>query len=748
MYREKKQGALVVLLIVVSVCVNLAGSSIAGLFQISLYLDSIGTVIGSVLGGYLPGIIIGLVTNGIKALSDPASVYYASLSVILAVVSAHLGKRDWFKKPAGILGLIVILAAIGGGIGSVFTWFIYGFAAEGISVPFVQALYKDGHLTPFAAQFLADFLLDLLDKAITVLAAAVFLRLFPAKYQDAFWMHAWRQTPLDAETERKVQRRKTRKRSMRTKLLVLVVSAMALIALLATGISARLYMDNSIADHTRIGTGVAALAAYTIPGDRVTEFLEKGEAAEGYDQIEERLYAIRDTSRDILYIYAYRIEEDGCHVVFDLDTEELEGAAPGDLIEFDESFAEYIPTLLAGEEIEPLVTDDTYGWLLTAYCPVYDSDGNCVCYAAADIDMGGIRMAAVAYVAKMLSLFLGFFILVMISVMWFSTYNIILPVNTMSEAASTFVVGSEESRKASVAQIKALNIRTGDEIEELYQSFSRTTSDCIEYAEQIRKNTEMIKEMQNGLISVLAEVVESRDKCTGDHIRKTALYAKLIMEEMVKEGIYKDQMTDEFIEEVYYSAPLHDVGKIQVPDAILNKPGKLTEEEFRIMKTHTTAGNEIIEHAIAIVPDPMYLKETQSLSMYHHEKWNGTGYPTGLKGEEIPLSARIMAVADVFDALVSERSYKKGMPFDVAFHIIEEGVGTHFDPLIARAFLNCREEAEKIAKFQARRGQPEKKPEEQNSEEQKPEEQKPEEQKPEEQKPEEQKPENQKPEVQ
>nr|MCR5507330.1 HD domain-containing protein [Lachnospiraceae bacterium] len=143
--------------------------------------------------------------------------------------------------------------------------------------------------------------------------------------------------------------------------------------------------------------------------------------------------------------------------------------------------------------------------------------------------------------------------------------------------------------------------------------------------------------------------------------------------------------------------PLHDVGKINVPDAILNKPGKLTDEEFDRMKTHTTAGSMILTRVVETVADSDYLEEAKRLAEYHHEKWNGKGYPHGISGEEIPLSARIMAVADVFDALVSKRRYKDGMPFEKAVSIIEEGAGTHFDPKIAEAFLDALDEVKEVA---------------------------------------------------
>jgi len=135
------------------------------------------------------------------------------------------------------------------------------------------------------------------------------------------------------------------------------------------------------------------------------------------------------------------------------------------------------------------------------------------------------------------------------------------------------------------------------------------------------------------------------------------------------------------------AAPLHDIGKIHIPDAVLNKPGKLTEEEFEVMKTHTTAGEELLTHAKAELGESGYLNTAVEMAAYHHEWWNGKGYPYGISGEEIPLCARIMAVADVFDALTSKRCYKSAMPLEKAYAIIREESGTHFDPAIVEAFF-------------------------------------------------------------
>jgi HD-GYP domain-containing protein (c-di-GMP phosphodiesterase class II) len=159
------------------------------------------------------------------------------------------------------------------------------------------------------------------------------------------------------------------------------------------------------------------------------------------------------------------------------------------------------------------------------------------------------------------------------------------------------------------------------------------------------------------------------------------------MKNMRKMGIHLGVLTDEYIDDVYKSAPLHDIGKIRITDAILNKPGKLTPDEFEIMKQHALYGGEMIEKLLESLTQASYLEVARDIAMYHHEKWDGSGYPYGLKGEEIPLSARIMAVADVFDALISDRVYKKAFSFEKAMSIIQEESGTHFDPEVVKAFM-------------------------------------------------------------
>lgn len=200
----------------------------------------------------------------------------------------------------------------------------------------------------------------------------------------------------------------------------------------------------------------------------------------------------------------------------------------------------------------------------------------------------------------------------------------------------------------------------------------------------------------NETVMAFANLIESRDNSTGGHVKRTSMYVQLIAEELRAKGQYSNILTKDYIMNLEKAAPMHDIGKIAVPDAILQKPGKLTDEEFAAMKLHTERGGEIIEETFQNLGTEEYRQMAYEVARYHHEKWNGKGYPEGLKQDEIPLSARIVAVADVFDAVSAKRCYRDAMPLEKCFDIIRQGSGQDFEPIIAEAFLNIREKVEQV----------------------------------------------------
>ena len=207
----------------------------------------------------------------------------------------------------------------------------------------------------------------------------------------------------------------------------------------------------------------------------------------------------------------------------------------------------------------------------------------------------------------------------------------------------------------------------------------------------IRERTAQVNRLQNSILAVLADMVENRDKGTGGHIERTSIYIKILINEMRARGVYTDEMEGWDVERMISSARMHDLGKISITDIIVNKPGKLTDDEYAIMKKHAVEGERIIDEIIARTGEGDFLRNAKLFAGTHHERWDGKGYPRGLKEKEIPLQGRIMAIVDVYDALVSERPYKEAFPDDEAVRIIMENSGTHFDPKIAEIFFEVKD---------------------------------------------------------
>ncbi|MDR0443313.1 MAG: response regulator [Treponema sp.] len=222
------------------------------------------------------------------------------------------------------------------------------------------------------------------------------------------------------------------------------------------------------------------------------------------------------------------------------------------------------------------------------------------------------------------------------------------------------------------------------------------------YAENLEMKvldkTKEVVNLQSAVLSTVADLVEFRDSLTGGHVARTQLYLKALTGEMIRERIYADVIKTWDIEFFLLSAQLHDVGKIAISDSILNKNGKLTPEEFEIMKTHVTVGVEAINRIMRHTTEHAFLRHAVLIAGAHHERWNGSGYPAGLKEKDIPLEGRLMAIADVYDALISVRPYKKSFSHEEACKIIESGSGSYYDPVLINIFKNVKPEFARIVR--------------------------------------------------
>ncbi len=685
-----------ILCILFGILVNVVLSFVLYKFEIPLFLDTIGTMLVTMLGGSFLGISVGVLSNTVSALFNDISIYYGILNAMIALITAHFFRKGHLKKVKGTVLFILATAAVAGVLGAIIQTLLIG-------VPQYKSIEETAHLLSEITGFnsvisfiIVNFFLNIVDKGISIGLAILLFRVFPQRQKDAIYQSEWRQKPFTLEDVKRVRELKANKiqHSLKERMTVLLVVAALFLSFVMVWISVKLYYSNTKKEYTEQALNAVKFAAEVIDPDKVDTYLEKGKMAYTYIETENMLYRIRRNAPGVQYLYVVKIKPDGCHFIFDLETGGTPAFQPGEVVEFEEAFMPYVDDLLQGKEIEPIESNDIWGWVLTIYHPVRDERGNCVCYVGADVSMQFLSSYTRSFLLRAILAFSGFFVLILAYGMRVTRTYLIYPINSMASAARGFSSDSDDQTALDddVKKLEALEISTGDEIETLYKVLCKMTADTTQQMKDIRHYSEAVAQMQNGLIITMADMVENRDSDTGAHVQKTSAYVRIILEGLKKKGYYKDKLTDKYISDVEMSAPLHDVGKINIPDAILNKPGKLTDEEFEIMKTHTTVGKKIMERAISTVQGENYLKEARNMAAYHHEKWDGSGYPDGLYGEVIPLSARVMAVADVFDALSSKRVYKPAMPMEKALSILNEGSGTHFDPKCIEVFMDSLDE--------------------------------------------------------
>ena len=507
-----------------------------------------------------------------------------------------------------------------------------------------------------------------------------------------------------------------RHKGLSIKLTAAVFSSAVIIVLtvivVITGFS--LYQNHIIENYNKYVTTVLDYAYSVTEEYSFGDMIAARQMPDDYEIMREHLNKVKESSEiDYLYAVYFDDADDIGSLNYAINTKTQEELDKGGTYTYlgtpcEEGSFEEETLLILQDAVRSGKTDsgvlegdsEGYGHMFNGYRVIFDSEGNPVGLLCVEIDVTNIQGELSVYIrniAIFVALFTILFAVIFVGVM---EHRIIYPMTGIVDAAKDFIknIGDQESIDKSVEKIKALNIKSHNEIGELYSTVSKMESDMAEQYRDIRQYSENVMKMQDGLIILMADMVENRDSDTGDHIQKTAEYVRIILRGLKRKKYYIDQLTNEYMEYVVKSAPLHDVGKIRISDTVLNKPGKLTPEEYEVMKTHTTAGKEIIEKAINTVEGGTYLTEARNMAAYHHERWDGAGYPEGLKGEEIPLSARVMAVADVFDALTSSRVYKPAFPVDDALKIIEEGKGTQFDPKCVEVFMEALPDIRNVLK--------------------------------------------------
>ena len=501
----------------VGVLLNYVFSTLNGYLELPLYMDSVGTVLCAMTGGYIPGILVGFLTNAILAIKDPSMIYYACVNALLAVTVTFLTKKGVFRSILKTVLSIPIIAFCTNTLSIILTWALNVDQGSSEATKSVAFIFFENYRSDFSTGYIAE----LMDKGLTVVLALFII--FLLGHANAGFLKSVvcdKADSFDPDNDF----RGTRGLSLRTRMVLLLSIGFLILAgsLLTTGII--LYRNIIIDDHIRLAEGITDLICRKLDADRITDFLEQGRDAQGYVETEKELYLLRDSYPDIEYLYVYRILEDGCHVVFDLDTENLEGDTAGTLVEFDPSFEQYLPGFFAHESIEPVISDDSYGYLLTLYKPLFDQNGECQCYVAVDLSMVLLNRYLINFAAKFLSIFICFYLLFLAIALRFTQMNLVTPVNTMARVAEGFAYNNEDARRQNVERIKKLEINTGDEIENLYNAFLKTTEDSMLYVEKLRKAQADVQDMMKQ-VSEMDEIAY-KDALTG--MKNRAAYEEAI----------------------------------------------------------------------------------------------------------------------------------------------------------------------------------------------------------------------------
>lgn len=679
-------------LVVAGILLNLLFANIAKLLNLPFYFDCIGTIAAAVTGGFLPGVLVGFFTNifsygfnyYIMGNHEDVTLFYCIINVLIALVAATFAQKKFFRHiSAKMIIPILCFVLLGGGLGSVISWGLFGDTlGEELASSLAGRIYTNVVRNAFWAQLFAGLIVDIPDKIISTVLAFIVYKLYPRSLK-----------PLRDRLDLSAIAKKGF--SLSGKIIVSVTLIFGLAATVVTAVSFSQFRNTIFQTESEYAHDTAKYAASLIDGNNVDEYLRIRDNADGYYVTNKNLKLIWSSSDRIKFLYVYQFQQDGVHVVFDVATPDEPAYETGEVVPYEENVMEYKADLIAGKEIPAVQSQDQYGWLVTKYVPIYDYRGKTKAYVGVDVAMPNIGDVERTFTFKITTILMGFFITVLTGSVYLAKRYIVSPVNSLAKLAGDFAYNDNEARKDTLDSINAIEIKTGDEIEHLYKAMAKTTRDTVDFINETQRKNEAISTFQSGMISVMADLVESRDQSTGTHIKNTSAYVSIICDELIDEGLYADIVDEDYKNNVVASAPMHDIGKIKISDTILNKPGSFTDEEYAIMKTHAEEGAKIIATVKKTIESEAlnedYLGEAENMAHYHHEKWNGKGYPCGLAGEQIPLSARIMAVADVFDALVAERVYKPGMPFDKAMGIIKESAGEHFDPVIVQAFVNAEE---------------------------------------------------------
>jgi len=612
--------------VISAVTLNVLLSRLTQALGLPLYLDTIGTIFTAGQCGLFYGILTALSTNIICGFFKESALYFSIINILTALCTEKIFRHQLQKKTGGNLLFLLLLTGISGIGSTLIEWSLYQHSVT----PSVAALTEKAenvlNLSPFFILLLINLLVNLADKAISVLAALSMIHVLPESVREELQDSSDRRN-ISGNGKDFLNTLDDKERISRRNRLTISIG---IVAVVLTGViawnSVSLYTSSTREQRLQMAYGVVRMAADTLDADMVETYLAQGDQSAGYAETKQNFSSICNNTPAVKYLYAMKIQEDGCFVVIDTETEDTAAYSVGDRLEIEEAFEPYMPALLAGEEIEPIESNDITGWVLTVYYPVHDSAGKCVCYVGTDISLNDVRDYVNYFMLRLILISSGFLILSMSFAAW------------------------------------------------LTNNYHKTDDLQILLKKQDQDQT-LIRE----IVEAFARVIDMKDEYTRGHSLRVAKYTSMLTKELG----YDEETTERY----YNIALLHDIGKVGIPQEVLNKPGKLNDEEYNIIKSHSSKGYNVLKD-ISVMP------ELAIGAKSHHERPDGKGYPEGLKGDEIPRVAQIIAVADTFDAMYSNRPYRKRMNFEKAVSIIREISGTQLTSDVVDAFLRLVERGE------------------------------------------------------
>ena len=652
-----------------------------------MYFDTIGTIFVAFLGGSLPAIVIGISTNVILNYVDAGSIYFSLINVIIAILASRAARYSKRKKIVRGILFILISSAVSSILSILIQYVISVVPVEGGILEVSNFMYSGEGLGHILSLIIVSFFLNIIDKGLSLIVAYLLYKIVPLHLQESIANYGWKQKPLSIEEIRE-SRRKSGNKTLLKNVSFILSTTIIVLSLILVWISITFYYEDCKSEYSNEAFAIVESAASVIDGDEINEFVKWGNKATGYHDVQKILKMLLNNTQGVVKLSVFIAEQNGYLYLF----QEAKPGVPildnGIVLPYLEQYSPYIDSFKNGKVVDEIMFSNDKS-IMTASYPIRNSDGDTVAYVVADVYMSFLSEYAREYLLKTFLCFSGFIVLILVFGFTEVGYNLVFPINSITKASNEFLDshGDQKALDENVRKTRQISVRTGDEVEQLYVALCKMESEMAEYVRDLRHYADTTKKTQNGLIITLASIVESRDYNSNAHIQNTTAYVRIILNGLKKKGYYPEKISQKFMEELEMSAPLHDIGKIHISDSILNKRGELTEDEEEIFKLHTVYGRQIMEKAISTVKGDSYLKEARNMAAYHHERWDGTGYPDGLHGEVIPLSARIMALADELDDLTAPRRFKISYSLDEAIEIIRAESGKKFDPKCVDALL-------------------------------------------------------------